>query len=328
MVVFDDIWDCRVWNDLKMYFPDDKTGSRILFTRRDIYLSLHVQSARSAHVLRLRTEVESWDIFEKNGNMPRYDMVSLLELRKSLQEGGIIHIDTYKYLRILDLVYPYLLFPLNAVHDGSPHASISNLVNLQMLIISSRKNIDVPKTIWNLLKLLDTFPYREATRSCNHVMFPRNLKNLTLSNTGMDWEEMWSFSFLPNLEILKLKFQACIGERWGTEDVEFGRLKVLKLHDLDIKRLVCLRDNFPRLQRLVVHRCLKLCSVPTALREIFTLEVIEVNGCNLSAKQNSYFNLMILRLTTIDPFISKRVEIDFSLSVKQLIPLRCTLTQN
>ncbi|KAK1419775.1 hypothetical protein QVD17_29097 [Tagetes erecta] len=65
LVCFDDIWDCSVWNELKMYFPDDKTGSRVLFTSRDIDLSLHVQSARPAHVLRLRTEDESWGIFEK-----------------------------------------------------------------------------------------------------------------------------------------------------------------------------------------------------------------------------------------------------------------------
>ncbi|KAF5777538.1 putative P-loop containing nucleoside triphosphate hydrolase [Helianthus annuus] len=554
LVVLDDIWDCRVWNDLKMYFPDDKTGSRVLFTSRDIDLSLHVQSARPAHVLRLRNEDESWAIFEKkvfrmgicpNGlgkygrminekckglplaiviaaglvknnlsitwwekistslhsfmvsdprqyidsldlsynhlpphlrpcflflgafpedyevpvtkliwlwiaqglvhetgsrmledvaeeclmdlikrsllmtsriksdnqvktcrihdllrdfclrkaeeenflsNNYKYGMLSSIpcfpsELGKSLQEGGSIHVDSYKFLKILDLEsIVFSLFPLEAVQianlrylaiqaqDGSPHASISDLLNLQMLIISSRKNIVVPKTIWNMLnlrhlyiksgeniiegasflqgtgndgpgvlasfqtlsqvsprschvifsrtpnvrklgfcgplisslgdlefpnlgslvhlqklKLLNTFPYTEATRSCNPVLFPENLKKLTLSNTGMDWEEMWTFSLLPNLEILKLKFHACIGERWETGDAEFRQLKVLKLHDLDIKQWTCLRDNFPRLQRLVVHRCVKLKSIPTGLGRIFTLEVIEVNGCSLSA---------------------------------------------
>ncbi|KAI7728480.1 hypothetical protein M8C21_031711 [Ambrosia artemisiifolia] len=214
------------------------------------------------------------------------------------------------FLKILDLESILIsLFPLDIVqminlrylairaHDGSPHASVSNLVNLQMLIVSSRKNMVIPKTIWKMLnlrhlyiksgensledasflqvtgndgpsalasfqtlsqvnprschnifsrtpnlrklgfcgplisrlgdmqfpclgslehlqklKLLNTFPYSEATRSCNPVMFLENLKKLTLSNTGMDWEEMWSFSLLPNLEILKLKLQAFVGE--------------------------------------------------------------------------------------------------------------------
>ncbi|KAI3816415.1 hypothetical protein L1987_16111 [Smallanthus sonchifolius] len=322
-------------------------------------------------------------------NYYRYGMLSSvfcfpLELGKSLQEGGSIHINTYEFLSVLDLESILIsLFPSEALQmvnlrylaiqarDGSPHSSISNLVNLQMIIISSRKNIVVPKTIWNMLnlrhlyiksgenlieepvflqvtgkdgchspsalasfqtlsqvsprschnifswtpnlrklgfcgpllstqgdlefpnlgslvhlqklKLLNTFPYPEAMRSCNPILFPENLKKLTLSNTGMDWEEMWSFSLLPNLEILKLKFQACIGEIWETGDAEFRQLKVLKLHDLDIKQWVCLRDNFPRLQRVVVQRCLKLDRIPAALGNIFTLEVIEVNGCSLSA---------------------------------------------
>ncbi|KAF5777531.1 putative transcription factor B3-Domain family [Helianthus annuus] len=369
LVVLDDIWDCRVWNDIQMYLPDDKTGSRVLFTSRDIDVSLQIKSARPAHVLRLRTKVESWAIFEKKvfrmgicpggleiyGRMiigkcegftlaiviaaglvknnlsvtwweqianslhsymvsdPRQYIESLtlsydhlphhlrpcflflgafheevpvtkliwlwiaqgliddtgsrtlediavdflldlirrsllmasrkksdgqvktcrihdllhdfclrkaeeenfllnnyryeydymwhdtreatdneidvllmtlmpkffreygiissmlcfpLELEKSLQEGGSIQIDTYKFLKILDLESILIsLFPLAVVHmvnlrylaikahDGSLHASISNLMNLQMLIISSRKNIVLPKTIWSMLNL-------------------------------------------------------------------------------------------------------------------------------------------------------------------------------
>ncbi|KAI3816412.1 hypothetical protein L1987_16107 [Smallanthus sonchifolius] len=343
----------------------------------------------SSHIEKMLLVVTKAEEENFLSNYYRYGVLSPgfcfpLELGKSLQEGGSTHINTYEFLRVLDLESILIsLFPPDAVqmvnlrylaiqaHDGSPHESISNLFNLQMLIISSRKNVVVPKTIWNMvnlrhlyiksgenlieepvflqvtgkdgchspsalasfqtlsqvsprschnifswtpnlrklgfcgplistqgdlefpnlgslvhlqkLKLLNTFPYPEATRSCNPILFPENLKKLTLSNTGMDWEEMWSFSLLPNLEILKLKFQACIGEIWETGDAEFRQLKVLKLHDLDIKQWVCLRDNFPRLQRVVVQRCLKLDCIPAALGKIFTLEVIEVNGCSLSS---------------------------------------------
>ncbi|KAM0001435.1 putative leucine-rich repeat domain superfamily [Helianthus debilis subsp. tardiflorus] len=181
---------------------------------------------------------------------------------------------------------------LSQVSPQSCHIIFSKTPNLRKLgfcgpLISSLGDLEFPNlgSLVHLqkLKLLNTFPYTEATRSCNPVLFPENLKKLTLSNTGMDWEEMWTFSLLPNLEILKLKFHACIGERWETGDAEFRQLKVLKLHDLDIKQWACSRDNFPRLQRLVVHRCVKLESIPTDLGRIFTLEVIEVNGCSLSA---------------------------------------------
>ncbi|KAK1416249.1 hypothetical protein QVD17_32038 [Tagetes erecta] len=65
LVVFDDIWDCKTWNDLRVYFPDDNVGSRVLLTSRDIELSLHVQGAKPTHVLRLRTEDESLAIISK-----------------------------------------------------------------------------------------------------------------------------------------------------------------------------------------------------------------------------------------------------------------------
>ncbi|MFS7993687.1 putative leucine-rich repeat domain superfamily [Helianthus anomalus] len=181
---------------------------------------------------------------------------------------------------------------LSQVSPRSCHNISSRTPNLRKLgfcgpLISSIGDLEFPNlgSLVHLqkLKLLNTFPYPNGTRCYNPIMFPEKLKKLNLSNTGMDWKEMWSFAWLPNLEVLKLKFQACVGERWETGDAEFRKLKVLKLHDLHIKQWVCSRDNFPRLKRLVVHRCLELDSIPTSFGRIFTLEVIEVNGCSLSA---------------------------------------------
>nr|XP_043609111.1 putative late blight resistance protein homolog R1B-16 [Erigeron canadensis] len=569
LVVLDDIWDSKVWNDIKMYFPDDKTGSRVLFTSRDVDVGSHVQAARPTHVLRFRNEVESWDLFMKKtfgtgicpfsleafgrvitrkceglplaivivsgllknklsnkwwgqiaeklslfmvsnasqymhslalsyndlpphlkqcflffGSFPEdyevpvtkliwlwiaqgfinqsgsktledvaedclmalinrgllltskkradgrikacciHDLLRDVCLRKAEEEkfsllsynyalvpassttihsglcyphelgnillkarliGRPIHYE-YKTVRVLDMEYvPMSVFHSDVLHlsdlrylaiqayDGSPPASISNLVNLQTLIISSQKNIVLPKTIWNMvnlrhlytksgenlieqpnfvqvagndgspnllpslqtlsqvsprscqdvssrapnirklgfcgslisslgdlefpnvnslqhlqkLKLLNTIPYPEATRLCNLEMFSKNLRKLTLSNTKVDWEEIWTFSRLPNLEILKLKLHACTGEIWETGDEEFSQLKVLKMHYLDIKCWISSRDNFPRLQRLVVHRCSKLKRIPLDLGSILTLEVIEVRGCSTSAHNSA-----------------------------------------
>ncbi|KAI3689453.1 hypothetical protein L2E82_47410 [Cichorium intybus] len=137
------------------------------------------------------------------------------------------------------------------------------------------------------LKLLNTIPFPEPTRSCNPLIFPEKLKKLTLSNTGLDWEEMWTFAWLPNLEVLKLRVHACIGEKWETSDSEFQRLKVLKLHDLDLRQWVSSSHNFPRLQRLLVHRCLNLESIPSDLGKILTLDMIHVSGCSASAESSA-----------------------------------------
>ncbi|KAL8218550.1 hypothetical protein R6Q57_021923 [Mikania cordata] len=574
LVVLDDIWDCKIWNELRIYFPDDKVGSRVLFTSRDIELSSHVQAAKPTHVLRLRTEDESWAIFLKkvfrtgvcppwlkeyadviirkceglplaivitagllkndfsdawwlqisaslhsfmqsdpsqymdslalsynhlpphlrhcfvfvgvfpedydipvtkliwlwiaqgfihetenriledvaedvfqnlikrgllmiakkraNGHIKTcriHDLLRDLCLKKAneenfsqqvytnpdastssgtitnilqnmsinppelllsgfcypyefgelLQKGASFDTERYKTLRILDVESVLIpLFPSDITqlvnlrylavqaHDGNPTTSISSLTHLQMLIISSRKNIVVPKSIWSMvklrhlyiktgenliedpcfvqetdrdssssglaslqtlsqvsprscenifsatpnlrklgfcgplvssqgeiecpnirclqqlqkLKLLNTFSYRKPTRLLNTMMFPEKLKKLTLSNTCMDWEDMWAISLLSNLEVLKLKFHACIGDTWDTSDAEFKKLKILKLKGLNLKQWVCWKENFPGLQRLMVRQCLNLDNIPSDLGKIITLEVIEVQWCS------------------------------------------------
>ncbi|PWA35661.1 Disease resistance protein [Artemisia annua] len=65
LVVLDDIWDRNVWNELKIYFPDDNRGSRVIFTSRHKDVRKNVGGAKPAHVLRLRNEDESWEIFQK-----------------------------------------------------------------------------------------------------------------------------------------------------------------------------------------------------------------------------------------------------------------------
>lgn len=70
LVVLDDIWDNRTWKELEIYFPDDKIGSRILLTTRNIDLTLEATS----HRLRLRTARESWRMLQnmvfENGKCP------------------------------------------------------------------------------------------------------------------------------------------------------------------------------------------------------------------------------------------------------------------
>ncbi|KVH96367.1 putative late blight resistance protein homolog R1A-10 [Cynara cardunculus var. scolymus] len=74
LVVLDDIWDNRAWKDLKIYFPDDRNGSRILLTSRNIDLNLEAATVVPPHMLRLRTARESWRILQmmvfKNGMCP------------------------------------------------------------------------------------------------------------------------------------------------------------------------------------------------------------------------------------------------------------------
>ncbi|KAF5939756.1 hypothetical protein HYC85_024015 [Camellia sinensis] len=47
--------------DLKMYLPNDKNGSRIMFTSRP----MHASPDSHTHCLRFLTEEESWELFQR-----------------------------------------------------------------------------------------------------------------------------------------------------------------------------------------------------------------------------------------------------------------------
>ncbi|XP_027166129.1 putative late blight resistance protein homolog R1B-8 [Coffea eugenioides] len=65
LVVFDDVWDIKVWNDLRISFPDDKKGSRIIFTSRSSNVALQVEYGGKSHNLRPLSEKESFELLLK-----------------------------------------------------------------------------------------------------------------------------------------------------------------------------------------------------------------------------------------------------------------------
>ncbi|KAL3508956.1 hypothetical protein ACH5RR_028357 [Cinchona calisaya] len=65
LVVFDDVWDIGVWNDLRCSFPHDKKGSRILLTSRFSNVASKVGIGREPHDLRSLTDSESWELLQK-----------------------------------------------------------------------------------------------------------------------------------------------------------------------------------------------------------------------------------------------------------------------
>ncbi|KAL4567794.1 hypothetical protein LXL04_023388 [Taraxacum kok-saghyz] len=137
------------------------------------------------------------------------------------------------------------------------------------------------------LKLSNTKMYHSTVKSCSIRMFPEMLTRLTLLNTSLNWNEIGTIGLLPNLEVLKLNVNACIGNIWETSDTGFRNLKLLKLQDLDIGKWEASSGHFPRLQRLVVRRCSRLEEIPSAIGNIFTLELIEVSWCGESTARSA-----------------------------------------
>ncbi|CAL5354596.1 unnamed protein product [Camellia sinensis] len=65
LIVIDDLWDIGAWVDLKLYFPNDNNGSRVMFTSRLKELSMHASPDCHPHCLRFLTEEESWELLQR-----------------------------------------------------------------------------------------------------------------------------------------------------------------------------------------------------------------------------------------------------------------------
>ncbi|PHT75089.1 hypothetical protein T459_18611 [Capsicum annuum] len=109
--------------------------------------------------------------------------------------------------------------------------------------------------------------------------FPATLKKLKLEGTLLSWSYLDIIAELPNLEVLKLVFNACDGEEWHPNVKGFNRLKLLLIEYNDLKYWKATDDNFPVLERLVLNVCRYLKEIPIEFAEIHTLQLIELTRC-------------------------------------------------
>ncbi|KAH0668764.1 hypothetical protein KY289_023257 [Solanum tuberosum] len=64
LILLDDVWDFKVWDDLNDCFPDDDNGSRILLTTRNCDVADYFGLDGEPHHLRLLSYEESWDLLK------------------------------------------------------------------------------------------------------------------------------------------------------------------------------------------------------------------------------------------------------------------------
>lgn len=65
LIVVDDLWNIEDWEDLRMYFPDDGKGSRILLTTRLKDVALQIKPECTPHHLPFLADEESWDLLQQ-----------------------------------------------------------------------------------------------------------------------------------------------------------------------------------------------------------------------------------------------------------------------
>lgn len=92
---------------------------------------------------------------------------------------------------------------------------------------------------------------------------------------------------MPNLQVLKLKSRAMVGNLWETNDEEFNQLRFLLIHDSELVEWRTENDHFPRLRHLVLKDCEHLVEIPSEVGEIATLEKIELYRCSSAAESSA-----------------------------------------
>ncbi|KAL1561297.1 putative late blight resistance protein R1B-16 [Salvia divinorum] len=65
LIVLDDIWSTKFWDEMRMYFPDNNNGSRIVITTRESDVANYADSSRSQHQVQLLSESESWNLLHQ-----------------------------------------------------------------------------------------------------------------------------------------------------------------------------------------------------------------------------------------------------------------------
>ncbi|GMP85160.1 hypothetical protein CsSME_00038433 [Camellia sinensis var. sinensis] len=86
LIVIDDIWDIGAWVNLKMYFPNDNNGSRVMFTSRLKEVAMHTSPDCHPHCLRFLTEEESWELLQRKVFQNESCPPELIEIGKQIMK--------------------------------------------------------------------------------------------------------------------------------------------------------------------------------------------------------------------------------------------------
>ncbi|XP_042061687.1 putative late blight resistance protein homolog R1B-16 isoform X2 [Salvia splendens] len=65
LIVLDDIWSTRFWDEIKIYFPGNNNGSRIVITTRESDVGNYADSSSLQHQVQLLSEYESWNLLHQ-----------------------------------------------------------------------------------------------------------------------------------------------------------------------------------------------------------------------------------------------------------------------
>ncbi|XP_042063353.1 putative late blight resistance protein homolog R1A-10 [Salvia splendens] len=87
LIVLDDIWSTKFWDEIKMYFPDNNNGSRIMITTRESGVAYYVDSLSAQHQVQLLSDSESWNLLHQLAFGEENCPIVLQEVGQKIGEG-------------------------------------------------------------------------------------------------------------------------------------------------------------------------------------------------------------------------------------------------
>ncbi|KAL2464841.1 Disease resistance protein RPP13 [Abeliophyllum distichum] len=84
LIVLDDVWDTKFWDDVEQVFPNDKNGSRIMMTTRLENVANYANSCPPLHRMRFLSDSEGWILFREKVFGNYCCPLNLKEIQKQL----------------------------------------------------------------------------------------------------------------------------------------------------------------------------------------------------------------------------------------------------
>ncbi|CAI9102331.1 OLC1v1000583C3 [Oldenlandia corymbosa var. corymbosa] len=196
LVILDDIWDIEPWISLKMSFPDDIKGSRILLTSRNENVTSQIKpQSQSPHSLRSLSKKESWELFQtkirfRNGCPPE------------LVARGKAIVQRCKGLPLMIMI---VVGFLSNMETSSELGSFAEPNMSYRLLISYKREEDFaePMQVFHYLRTLFTvidYHYPFDKRRLYHILYKFCRSKLV---RVLDLRGMHHFHFFPSV-ILQL----------------------------------------------------------------------------------------------------------------------------
>ncbi|CAA2974624.1 late blight resistance homolog R1B-8 [Olea europaea subsp. europaea] len=181
VIVLDDVWDTKVFDDLKRLFPNNKNGSRIMLTTRLEKVANHGNSSRPYH-LRFLNWDESWNLF--CGKESIIILPTACRIRSygpsSILENGKISVSwilTLGYLKVWEMESSTMTKSSSVIvemvnlrylactcKDVTFLSSLHKLRNLHTIIVRNISSTYVGLNIWKMPQLRHV--------QLNHVVLP------------------------------------------------------------------------------------------------------------------------------------------------------------